>query len=88
MKGSKRRTGPLYPKAACTINLDTDQANAFWIIGAVRKAMKEAGAPARAANNFNVEATRVDYNHLLDTADKYVKVTWIGRDPRVFGERG
>lgn len=81
MKGQK------FPTAKIVIDLDGESGNPFFIIGETRRAMKEAGAKAADANKFNGEATASDYNHLLDVVERWVDVTWTGRDPRVYGER-
>lgn len=47
--------------------------NAFAIIGRVSKALKRAGL-RKEAEEFVKEATSGDYNHLLQTAMKYVEV--------------
>lgn len=71
-----------FPKAKVEFNLETENADVFFIIGEVRRALKEVGASAADANKFNAEAMGKDYNHLLDTVDKWVDATWIGNDPR------
>ena len=47
--------------------------NAFAILGKVSKALKRAGLE-KEAKEFMKEATSGDYNHLLQTAMKYVEV--------------
>lgn len=73
--------------ARVVVDLDTAQADPFYIIGEVRRAMKEAGATARQANAFNRDVVAGDYNHMLDVVERWVAVEWKGRDPRVMGER-
>lgn len=77
---------PKFDRVAIIINLHTEEASPFYIIGEVRRVMKEAGAPARTMNQFNNDAMAHDYNHLMNVVERYVPVTWIGRDPRVYGE--
>jgi len=74
---------PKFPDAHIAIDLDGEQGNVFFIVGETRRAMKEAGALARHANQFNNEAMAHDYNHLLDVVERYVNVTWSGTDPRM-----
>ena len=51
--------------------------NAFAILGKVTKALKEAGADKDIIKQYQEEATSGDYNHLLVTTMRYVKVEWI-----------
>lgn len=74
---------PKFPDAHIAIDLDSEQGNVFFIVGETRRAMKEAGAKPRHANQFNNEAMAHDYNHLLDVVERYVNVTWSGTDPRM-----
>jgi hypothetical protein len=62
---------PIYPKV--TVQLSGEDGNAFAIMGAVRKALKKAGYHG-AAEDFMEEAMEGDYDHLLQTAMKYVDV--------------
>lgn len=80
--------GPKFPKAIVKINLDNEQQSPFYIIGEVRRALKEEGATPRLANQFNADVMSGDYNHMMDVVEKWVKVKWSGRDPRIYGERG
>ncbi len=57
-----------------TVQLSEMDGNAFFIIGAVSKALKRAGH-YDAAGDFRLEATKGDYDHLLQTAMAYVNVT-------------
>jgi len=56
-----------------TVQLTGRDGNAFSILGAVRKALRRAGHED-AADDFFKEATTGDYNHLLQTAMKFVNV--------------
>lgn len=49
--------------------------NAFAILGAVSKALKDGGVPEEEVQEFMTEATSGDYNHLLQTAIKWVDVS-------------
>jgi len=48
--------------------------NAFYILGAVTKALKRAGYDKAFIQSFQDEATNGDYNHLLQTVMEYVIV--------------
>ena len=56
-----------------TVELSGSDGNAFAILGKVSKALKRAGE-YDAAKQFVNEATSGDYDHLLQTAMKYVNV--------------
>jgi hypothetical protein len=49
--------------------------NAFAILGAVQKELKKAGAPQEDLDAYFAEATSGDYDHLLATTLKWVKVS-------------
>ncbi len=56
-----------------TVKLLGQDGNAFFILGSVNKALKRAGME-REAKEFMEEATKGDYDHLLQTAMKFVEV--------------
>lgn len=62
---------PLY--AHVHVQLTGQNGNAFAIIGAVRQALRDAGEH-EAAQEFMKEAMSGDYDHLLQTAMRYVAV--------------
>ena len=62
---------PLYPDVE--VELVGQDGNAFAILGAVSKALRRAGH-GDAVDAFMKEATSGDYDHLLQTAVKYVEV--------------
>lgn len=62
-----------YP--AIEVELVGHDGNAFSIIGRVRKAMKKAGLSEEQIKEFTDEATSGDYDHLLQTAMRYVDVS-------------
>jgi hypothetical protein len=64
-------TTPKFP--GVTVQLTGEDGNAFFILGAVKKALKRAGH-GDAADEFFAEATSGDYDHLLQTAMRYVDV--------------
>ena len=49
--------------------------NAFAILGRVQKAMRKAGLTQEQITEFVDEATKSDYNNVLATCMKYVKVS-------------
>lgn len=49
--------------------------NAFMILGAVTRALRESGVPQEELTEFVDEATRGDYDHLLQTVVKWVDVS-------------
>jgi hypothetical protein len=62
---------PKFPDV--TVQLTGSDGNAFAILGAVQKALRRAGH-GEAAAEFWAEATSGDYDHLLQTAMRYVEV--------------
>ena len=64
--------GTSLPKPVCV--LVGEDGNAFAIIGAVRRALRDAGAGSVIIEAFLNEATAGDYDDLLATAAKYVDV--------------
>ena len=57
-----------------TVVLDGTSGHAFAILGRVSKALRQAGAPQSEIDAFRAEATDGDYDHLLQTAMKWVNV--------------
>ena len=45
-----------------------DDGNAFFIMGAVRRALRDAGYPPAALTAYSEESTSGDYDHVLQTA--------------------
>jgi hypothetical protein len=72
-------TGPRYPDVS--VRLVGQDGNAFYVLGAVRRALQAAGVPAADVETFTREATtgRTDgltgYEHLLVTVLRWVDVT-------------
>ena len=61
----------LFPEVL--VQLSGEDGNAFYILGTVSKALKHAGYKAE-AETFIAEATSGDYDHLLQTASRYVSI--------------
>jgi len=60
-------------KTNITVKLSGEDGNAFAVLGKVNRALKKAGHPELATEYFR-EATKGDYDHLLQTTMKYVIV--------------
>lgn len=65
---------PKYPKIVVRISITGEEGNAFVILGRVVVAMREHGVPQREIDDYLEEATQSDYNNLLKTTHKWVKV--------------
>jgi hypothetical protein len=61
------------PKTDIKVKLVGNDGNAFFILGTISKALKRAGKDDL-AKEFMAEATKGDYDHLLQTAMDYVEV--------------
>ena len=57
------------------VRLSGEDGNAFFIIGRVSKALKQAGVPADEVDEFLSEAMSGDYDHLLQTCIRWVEVS-------------
>jgi hypothetical protein len=62
-----------YPKIK--VKLVGQDGNSFAILGAVIKAMRAAGLNTTQVKEFTDEATSGDYDHLLQTAMRFVNVS-------------
>lgn len=58
-----------------TVKLIGEDGNAFSIMGAVTKAMREADLPAEEISAYRAEAMAGDYDALLRTTMQWVNVT-------------
>ena len=56
------------------VQLSGQDGNAFAIMGAVSKALRNAGVSKEERDEYFAESTSGDYNHLLQTAMKWVTV--------------
>ena len=61
-----------FPKAK--VNLTRVDGNAFAILGAVKQALRKAGATKEEQAEFMREATSGDYNALLQTVMRWVEI--------------
>lgn len=57
------------------VRLTNTDSNAFSIMGKVTQAMKRAGVSKEERDAFREEATSGDYDHLLQTAMRWVDVS-------------
>ena len=57
------------------VRLVGEDGNAFSILGRVSGAMRRAGVDRKEIDEFIAEATSGDYNHLLATVTRTVKVS-------------
>jgi len=64
---------PKYPDVH--VHLTGEDGNAFAILGAVRKAMRDEGIKKAEIEKFTTEAKSGDYDNLLQTAMKWVSVS-------------
>lgn len=65
-------SGVLYEDV--TVQLTGTDGNAFAILGRVQAALRRAGVGDDAIRDFRAEATSGDYDHLLQTAIRWVNV--------------
>jgi hypothetical protein len=57
------------------VNLSGEDGNAFAIIGRTTKEMRKAGVSKSEIDAFVKEATSGDYDHLIQTVMRWVKVS-------------
>ena len=62
------------PKTDVTVKLAGRDGNAFAIMGAVKKALRQAGQHRELIDMYIEEATSGDYDHLLQVTMDYVNV--------------
>lgn len=67
-----RKTAERYPDVY--VQLSGEDGNAFGILGKVQKALERAGASPEEVKEFMDEAMSGDYDHLLQTVMRWVKV--------------
>jgi hypothetical protein len=63
------------PKFDIDVELSEVDGNAFFVMGAVTKALRRNGATAEQIEEFRNEAMNGDYDHLLQTCMKWVNVS-------------
>ena len=70
-------TATRHPDIAVTLTSDDwiVDGNALAVIGAVQAALRSAGVPDAEVSEFHAEATAGDYDHLLQTAMRWVDVS-------------
>ena len=57
-----------------SVQLTGEDGNAFAILGKVQKALRRGGASSEVVDEFMAEAKSGDYDHLLQTAMRWVAV--------------
>lgn len=57
------------------VQLSDVDGNAFAIMGAVGKALRRAGVPADEVSAYKAESMSGDYDHLIQTAMRWVEVS-------------
>ena len=57
------------------VTLTGTDGNAFFILGTVRRALRDAGVSDEEVQAFSGDATASDYDHLLATAMAWVEAT-------------
>ena len=55
------------------VRLSGEDGNAFAILGRVSKALRNARVPLEERKEFQAEATKTDYNNVLQTVMRWVK---------------
>jgi hypothetical protein len=66
---------PSCPRPTLTLgDLSGPDGNAFAVLGAARRALRDAGACREVVDAFVAEATAGDYRHLLATVDAWFQV--------------
>ena len=61
-------------KYSVTVQLSGQNGNAIVVIGSVIRGLKRAGAPQSEIDKFKSEATSGNYDHVIQTAMKWVNV--------------
>ena len=66
-------TSPPYPRYPDVhVQLSGEDGSAFAILGRVNRALRDARVPRAELDQFQMEATSGDYDHLLATAMRWV----------------
>jgi hypothetical protein len=69
-----KQKGAEMPKYQVEVQLSGNDGNAFAIMGAVKKALKGAGASSEELSEYLAESMAGDYDHLLRVAMEWVEV--------------
>jgi hypothetical protein len=62
------------PNEKPTVKLIGQDGNAFFILGKISDALREAGADPKYIQKYFKESTAGDYNNLLQTARKFANI--------------
>ena len=68
------RKGAEMPRYAVEVQLSGNDGNAFAIMGAVKRALKEAGASREEVERYLTDSMSGDYDNLLRVATDWVEV--------------
>lgn len=63
-------------KYAIEIDLSTIDGNAYAIMGAVQRKLKQAGASKEELDQYLAESMSGDYENLVETVGKWLVVVW------------
>ena len=72
MENKTEETGTKYPEI--TVQLTGEDGNAYAIMGRVMRALRRAGVQKVEIDKYMEESTAGDYDHLLQTAMRWVNV--------------
>ena len=62
------------PETKPTVKLTGQNGNAFYVMGVVKNALKQAGADKEYIDKYLKEATSGDYHHLLAVSMEYLNM--------------
>jgi hypothetical protein len=69
-----KKVGKVMSKYAVSVQLSGNDGNAFAIMGAVKSALKKAGASKEEIEQYLIDSMSGDYDNLLRVAMEWVKV--------------
>ena len=67
-----KTTTPKYPNVIVTLDLNGPDGNAFAIMGAVQKALRNAGATKEELAQYSMDSMSGDYDNLIAAQSKWV----------------
>jgi hypothetical protein len=70
-------TEPKYADALVVVDLVGSTGNAFYILGATGRALKDAGASPLECSQYQEDATSSDYEHLLAVTREWVTLVTV-----------
>jgi hypothetical protein len=69
-----KKVGKVMSKYAVSVQLSGNDGNAFAVMGAVKSALKKAGASSEEIEQYLTDSMSGDYDNLLRVAMEWVKV--------------